>query len=99
MQGTKLLNTRMMIPHTVSEEPVRMMPVDTFIGTESTSESSGLVTLSFDIQEFRRASEPGEMPTPVAILLCSADARALGKALIDSADVAERLSEEVRSMR
>ena|SRR5579884_569827 len=99
MQGTKLLNTRIMIPRGISEEAGKLIPAATFIGTESTSDSSGLVTLSFDVQEFRRATEPGEMPTPVAILLCSADARALGKALLDSADVAERLSEEVRSMR
>lgn len=88
-----------MIPRDALPDGGKLLPVDTFIGTESTSGSSGQVTLSFDVQEFRRASEPGEMPTPIAILLCSADARALGKALLESADVAERLSEEVRSMK
>ncbi len=88
MTGTRLLNTRMMIPN----DSGRLLPVDTFIGTESTADSAGQVTLSFDIDEFRSQ-------TPVAILLCSADARALGKALIDSADVAERLAEEMRCTR
>jgi hypothetical protein len=72
---------------------------DAFVGTESTNENSGVVTLSFDIEAFRHSSEPGEIPTPMAVLLCSADARALGKALMESADVAERLSEEVRCMK
>lgn len=104
MQGTKLLNTRMMIPriaYDMGAEPAggRLLAVDTFIGTESTSDNSGQVTLSFDIEEFRKLPEGAGMATPLAILFCSADARALGKALIDSADVAERLVEEKRSMR
>jgi hypothetical protein len=73
--------------------------VDAFIGTESTSDNSGQVTVSFDIEEFRKLPEGSGMATPIAILFCPADARTLGKALIDSADVAERLSEETRSMR
>ncbi len=73
--------------------------METFIGTESTCDGDGQITLSFDIEQIRRSVEPGAMATPVAILLCSADARALGKALLDSADVAERLAAEVRSMK
>lgn len=104
MQGTKLLNTKIMMPRpmrdTNAESPgASLLPVDTFIGTESTCDSAGQVTLSLDIEKFRRSPEPGEVPTPLAILLCSADARALGKALMESADVAERLAEEVRSMK
>jgi hypothetical protein len=104
MQGTKLLNTRIMMPRPMRDTTGEsggsgLLPVDTFIGTESTSDSAGQVTLSFDIEKFRRTADAGEMPTPLAILLCSADARALGKALLESADVAERLAEEVRSMK
>ena len=105
MQGTKLLNTRIVFPRLSGAETrsepnagVRMMPVETFVGTESTSDSSGLVTLSLDIAE-ARVAESNELSTPLAVVLCSADARALGKALIESADVAERLSEEVRLSR
>ena len=76
-----------------------LFPVDTFIGTESTCDNSGQVTLSFDIEEFRKSPDGGGRAAPVAVLLCSADARALGKALLESADVAERLAEETRIMR
>ena len=104
MQGTKLLNTKIMMPRSMRDMSAEspgggLLPVDTFIGTESTNDGAGQVTLSFDIEKFRRSLDSGEMPTPLAILLCSADARALGKALVESADVAERLAEEVRSMK
>jgi hypothetical protein len=104
MQGTKLLNTKIMMPRSMRDANGEssggtLLPVETFIGTESTSDNAGQVTLSFDIEKYRRSPDPGEVPTPLAILLCSADARALGKALVESADVAERLAEEVRSMK
>ena len=104
MQGTKLLNTMMMIPRTLSDSGAesvngRLFPVDTFIGTESIGDNFGQVTLSFDIEECRRSADGAGRATPLAVLLCSADARALGKALLESADVAERLAEETRIMR
>lgn len=76
-----------------------MLPVDTFVGTESAAEQSGVVTLSFDIDGLPPSPEPGGIAAPLALLLSSADARALGKALIDSADVAERLAQEMQLRR
>ena len=102
MQGTKLLNTKIMIPRLADDGHGSggpcMLPVETFVGTESAAES-GIVTLSFDIDGLAPSHEPGEIPAPLALLLTSADARALGKALVGSADVAERLAEELRLRR
>ena len=77
-----------------------MLSVGMFVGTESAMEGYGAVTVSFDLEEVHAASlESREITTPVSFVLCSSDARALGKALLESADVAERLGEEMRTPR
>ena len=102
MQGTKLLNTKIMIPRLAdggnSSGGPCLLPVDTFVGPDSAAES-GIVTLRFDIDGLAPSPEPGGIPAPLALLLSSADSRALGKALIESADVAERLAEQMRVRR